>query len=160
MKKWADPASHSLACGGQALCSRAWSGTQPESQPGTGGRTLPRVGVGTQLILACSWHWLLGTVRDLCLCSCPELSQGLCPFKRQRIDLAGWSAPRTCQSAGPREIPVLALWLCLGNESSINMEVGETGAHKYSPVCLSPLPAQEVTLAQDALSLPLQLCSQ
>lgn len=35
------------------------------------------------------------------------------------------------------------------------MEVGETGAHKYASVCLSPLPAQEVTLAQDALSLPL-----
>ena len=86
MKKWADPASHSPAYGGQVLCSRAWSGTQAESQPGTGYRTLPRVGVGTQLILACSWHWLLGTVRDLCLCSCPELSQGLCPFKRPCLD--------------------------------------------------------------------------
>lgn len=86
-------------------------------------------------------------------------------IQRQRTDLASCSAPCTCQSAGPGEIPVLgpglsALWLCLDSDSSINTEAGEIGAPKGSPACLFPSPCSGLSVGSGCLSLPQQLCSQ
>lgn len=138
LKTWMDPANHTLASVGPY-------GAGLSLGPRTGLRS--EAGVGTQPIFPAASTGYGGDQGTFTSAAAQHGARGFkCPFRRQRTDLVGWSAHGTCQPAGPGAIPVLsplpgALWLCLGSDSSINREAGETGAHKGSPAPLSLLRA-------------------
>lgn len=109
---------------------------------GLGLRT--EAGVGPQLNLPYSWHWLIMDTKGPCFYSWPELSQGLQLSIQEAEDRPGWlvctlhlpvSWPWSDSRAHPWSQCSVALWLGLGSDNS-SSGAGETGAHKGTLACL------------------------